>query len=209
MRRAPRTFVTPTELKDQLETEAAGIPPGEFITNPKYQHLKDVWCAAHFGIGYKRHVSPCTLWVNPEQNSDVDFAIKTKRGEFEFQTIIADVPGRRMSDEHRPLANGASRITPYEPGRGSMEGPKWIASAVQKKIGKKYSAQTTLNLLVYANFSADELRYNAVRDEVKQVTSRFASTWVVTNHLIFTVCSTEALGTLENMRLIYDFEALR
>lgn len=76
---------------------------------------------------------------------------------------------------------------------------------MQKNTDRKYSAQTTLNLLVYANFPADELRY----DEVKQVTSRFASPWVVTNHLIFSVSSTEALGSLESMRLLYDFEELR
>ena len=80
---------------------------------------------------------------------------------------------------------------------------------MRKKVSKKYSAQTSLNLLVYANFSADKLSYDAVRDEVKQVTSSFASTWVVTNHLICSVSSTEALGTLENMRLIPDFGELR
>ncbi len=203
-----RMFVTPRELKAQLEQAAATLPPGHFIRKPENQHLKDIWSAVHFGLGYQRHVRPCLLWVNTEQNSDTDFVLKTEHREFPFQTTLSDVPERRMSDDHKPGPDGRLTGQPYHPERGSREGPKWIADAVRKKVEAKYSAAHDLNLLVYANFPTNGLHYESVRTVVDEFAGQFGSIWVVTNHLICSLMSFPGLGTISGLRMIYDEQEL-
>jgi hypothetical protein len=198
-----RTFITPWELKAQLENVAATLPPGHFITKPENQPLKDTWCAAHFGIGYERHVRPCGLWVNPEQNSDTDFVLKTEGGQFPFQTTLSDAPDRRMSDDHRPGPNGKFPVQSYEPSRGTVEGPNWIADAVRKKVAANYSAARELNLLVYANFPTDGLDYESLCARLHEFSGQFRSIWIVTNHQICSVESFPILGEIPELRLIY------
>ena len=199
--RQGREFIAPRTLKAQLEAKAATLSPGTFIRNPKYQHFKDIWCAAHFGIGYERNVRPCTVWVNNEQNSDTDFVLKTNVGEFAFQTTIADVPGRRMSDEYQ---GEVSRTRFYRPGRGSEEGPTWIAEAVHRKVHANYSAAASLNILAYANFDTNGLDYGVVRAKVAPLAHSFASIWVVTNDQICSVGAKTLCGELPGMYAICD-----
>jgi hypothetical protein len=197
-------FITPRELKEQLENRAEGLPPCDFIRKPGSQVLKDTWCAAHFGIGYERHVYPCELWVNPEQNSDTDFVLKTEHGEFPFQTTLADVPERRMTDDYKPGPDGEFPVRNYEPGRGTLEGIDWISDAVQKKVAVNYSTAHELNLLIYANFPTNGLDYQSLCMKLHKYSGQFASIWVVTNHQICSVMSFLTLGEISEFRLIYD-----
>jgi len=144
------------------------------------------------------------LWANPEQNSDTDFILKTDCGEFPFQTTLSDVPGRRMSGDHKPGSDGRFPGRPYHPGRGSLEGPGWVAGAVRNKIEAKYSAAVGLNLLVYANFPTNGLAYESLRAAVSEFAGAFASIWVVTNHQICSLMSFPLLGEVRELRMIYD-----
>jgi hypothetical protein len=203
-----RKFLTPRELKAQLEDAAEGLPPGHFIRKPQYQQLKESWCAAHFGLGYQRHVAPCAVWVNSAQASDTDFVLQVNDNEFAFQTTLADVPERRMGDDHKPGADGRFPSRPYEPSRGSVEGPAWIADAVRKKVESNYAGSENLNVLVYANFPSDGLDYAATCARVDEVASPFASIWIVTNHQICSVKSFSGLGAVGELRMIYDTDEL-
>jgi hypothetical protein len=44
-----RNFTAPRAPKTQFEATAGTLSRSTFIRNPKYQHIKDIWCAAHFG----------------------------------------------------------------------------------------------------------------------------------------------------------------
>ena len=203
-----RTFLTPRDVKTQLEQAAAALPPGHFVRKPENQHLKETWCAAHFGLGYERHVRACTLWVNPQQSSDTDFVLKTEHLEFPFQTTLSDVPDRRMTDDHKPGPDGRFPGRAYEPGRGTIEGPDWIADAIRKKVAANYSAARELNLLVYANFPTNGLDYGSICTRLPEGSSNFASIWVVTNHQICSVVSFPSLGAIPELRMIYDPQEL-
>lgn len=203
-----RTFITPLKLKAQLEDVASKLPPGHFVRKPKHQALQDTWCAAHFGLGYERHVRTCTLWVNPQQNSDTDFVFKTRYGEFPFQTTLSDVPERKMTGDHKPGPDGKFPVRPYEPGRGTLEGPIWIGDAVRRKVATNYSAARELNLLVYANFPTNGLDYESVCTKLREYSGQFASVWIVTNHQICSVMSFPALGQNPELRLIYNSQEL-
>jgi hypothetical protein len=199
-----RRFVEPGQLKAELEEVAASLPAGAFIRDPKCQHLKEIWCAAHFGRGYARNVALCTVWVNAEQNTDTDFVLKVGNSEFPFQTTLSDVPGRRMGDDHKPDPTDSLRTRPYEPGRGSAEGPTWIAAAVRRKVEANYSTASKLNLLVYGNFDTNGLDYAAIRRNVEPVAGGFESIWLITNHQICSIVSTSELGEVAELRPICD-----
>lgn len=197
-----RKFVTPHELKAQLDAIAADVSVSDFIRKPQNQHLRDFWCAVHFGIGYEQHVAPCALWVNPEQNSDTDFVLNTDRGEFMFQATLSDIPERKMGDDYKAAEDGKLPVRPYEPERGSCDGPRWIADAVQKKVAINYAAASVLNLLVYANFPTNGLDYDSVCVALRPFSNCFASIWVVTSHQICSVISTPSLRELPELSLI-------
>ena len=143
------------------------------------------------------------VWVNTEQNSDTDFVLKVGHGEFAFQTTICDVPERRMGEDHKSDPAGSPRTRPYHPGRGSAEGPMWIAAAVRRKANANYSAASKLNLLVYANFPTNGLEYEVIRHEVAALAHPFASVWIVTNHQICSVGTATPCGSLEGLHFIY------
>jgi len=113
-----------------------------------------------------------------------------------------------MGDDHKPGNDGNFPVRPYEPDRGSMEGPSWIASAVQRKVAVNYAAARDLNLLVYANFSTNGLNYQSVLVALRDYFLRFASIWVVTNHQVCSVTSCAQLEEIPELRLIYDEQEL-
>jgi hypothetical protein len=112
------------------------------------------------------------------------------------------------SCRNRRGPDGKFPVRPYEPGRGTVEGPKWIADAVCKKVEAKYSSARDLNLLVYANFPTNGLDYTSVCTSLSKFAGQFASIWIVTNHLICSVMSFPALGEISDLRMIYDPQEL-
>lgn len=184
------------------ERAAAIADDYEYIRSPKHQHLKDIWCAARFGLGHERYLKKnCLLHVNNVQNSDTDFFLKLDKTAFPFQTIIADVPDRKMADDHRPERG----LLPYEPERHRSEGPSWIESAVDKKIAKQYIDVANLNLLVYANLSAHYQTYDMLCSKIRSDQKIFNSMWIITNHQICSVYSTPTLGSIMSLSDITDW----
>lgn len=201
-------FYTPKELESIFEAKAESISPTEFIRRPQHKGLKEMWCAVRFGLGYEKFVGPCFINVDLEENCDADFVVKTDAGEFPFQTRIADVPERRMGDDYKPKPDGTLSMQPYEPERGRIEGPGWIAAAVKEKMQKRYSTAKDLNLLIYANFSAHDLDYKAVCNAVRGYKDEFASIWVITNHQICSLTASVGLGEIREFSIIYSPEEL-
>jgi hypothetical protein len=201
-------FYRPKELESIFKAKAGSISPSEFIRKPQHKELKEMWCAVRFGLGYEKFVGPCSISVDLEENSDADFVLKTDAGEFPFQTRIADVPERRMGDDYKPEPDGTLPPRPYEPERGRIEGPEWIAAAVKEKIEKRYSTAKNLHLLIYANFSAHDLQYKAVCGAVRQYKEEFASIWLITNHQIGSLTESVGLGEIRELGAIHSPEEL-
>jgi hypothetical protein len=194
-------FHTPEKLKEIFEAQQENVTGSDFIRKPKYNLLKNIWCAFRFGLGYKKHVAQCWISVNKEENSDTDFFLKTKLGLFSFQTTVADVPGRRMGDEYKPTQNGISRLSTIG---GKIESNKWILNAVENKIKKRYFSLSKLNLLVYANFSSYEVNYQEISDTLQKHFGVFSSIWIITNDQICSVFTTPELGEIKYFQNIDD-----
>jgi len=200
-------FRTPQELNTFFEKLAENIAPSDFIRKPQYKLLKEAWCALRFGLGYENYVESCHVSINEVENSDTDFTLKTGAGSFPFQTTIADVPERRMGDDYKPGPDGNLPLRPYAPERGRIEGPKWIADVVREKAEKKYANSGELSLLVYANFSAHEMDYQEVCNQVKKHRSSFLSIWVITNHQICSLTTIPELGEILYFANLHESEA--
>lgn len=130
-------------------------------------------------------------------------------GEYPFQTTIADIPGRRMGDEHKPRSNGTLPLTAYEPERGRVEGPRWIAQAIKEKVEKHYANAKGINLLIYANFTAHQMDYQSICDEIEKYKNEFSSIWVITNHQIFSLVSKPDIGEVDHFAMVYSEEELQ
>lgn len=201
-------FYTPKKLESIFEAKAKSISPSEIIRKPQHKELKEMWCAARFGLGYAKFVGPCLVSVDLEESSDADFVLKTDAGKYPFQTSIADVPERRMGDDYKPEPDGTLPVRAYEPERGRIEGPEWIADAIKKKIKKRYSTARNLNLLIYANFSTHDLDYVSVCAIVREYKDYFASIWVITNHQVCSLTTSIGLGEIRGFSAIYSPEEL-
>lgn len=128
--------------------------------NPQFQKWREKWCAAMFGLGYEKFLDPCQVAINAtEQRQDADFFVEAAGREHPFQLVEALEPERRRGAEYKEFARGTRHSVPYEPARGHIEGPQWIADCIEKKVSKRYAGASHINLLVYANFPARELQH--------------------------------------------------
>jgi len=184
-------FADPEAMLSAAEAEMKGIASEELFNNPKHQPLLDRWCAGSFAVAYALHMGECRVAMEPsEAPSDADFHLRVGVGAFPFQTVEAQRPGRRRGEEYRQ----PSTLTPYRPAAEGTDGPGWIRGAVQKKVEKRYSTARQLNLLVYADFTTEQLEWATVAHELERFRDEFASLWVITYGALGTVFSTPELG---------------
>jgi hypothetical protein len=197
-------YCNPRELLVEAERAMEGIPSDELFNAAKHQKLRERWCAAMFGIGYSNHVTDCQVAVNTSRyREDVDFFLRVTGLDCGFQLTEVQRPDRRRGLEYREMADGETHLLPYQPGRGTQEGPDWLASAVDKKIAKQYMSSNTLNLLVYANFDAG-LEYSNLQARLAQYSSSFASLWVITSLHLCSVFSIPTLGSVQGWGVVRD-----
>jgi hypothetical protein len=175
-------FANPEELLSDVERQMEAVPQDVLFNDSKYAKLRESWCAAMFGMGFRRHFSPCLIQVNDtRERVDVDFFTRVDGVDFEFQLVEAQEPGRRRGLEYKQFADGTIKSIEYEPERGRIEGPAWIRGAIEKKVGKNYSGAEALHLLVYANFSAGGLKVDEVAAASAEFVGAFASVWILTS----------------------------
>jgi hypothetical protein len=195
--RPSASFIAPAEMLAQAESEMEGIPNEYLFNDPAHQKLKERWCAGMFGVGYGKHVATCQVAVNEDRyREDVDFFLRAREANWEFQLAEVQEPGRRRGHEYRQIAKDGPRLFPYEPSRGRQEGPQWLADAAQKKASKRYASSRTLNLLLYANFQAGELQHSDIVASLSRYQVQFASLWVVTSLHVCSVFSDPGLGSV-------------
>jgi hypothetical protein len=181
----------PGALLARVEADMALIPNGKLFNAPASQALFDGWCAGSFGIGYRKNVASCEVAVS-EPGSGEDFFLHAQDCYFPFETTEVLEPGRRRGDEYRK----PPRSAPYAPGAAAADGLRWLEAGVQIKVDKHYDQSSDLNLLVYADFTVDELQWSHVRNQLVKFRGCFGSLWVMAYHAIGTVFSNPELGSV-------------
>ena len=199
------TYSAPALMLEAAEKEMEPIPNDQLFNDPRHQKLKERWCAGMFGDGYSKFVGPCEVGVNDAPyREDIDIFLKVRDREWEFQLAEVQEPGRRRGLEYRHLATEKLRSIPYEPERGKLEGPLWLAEGVKKKVEKNYSRSKNMNLLLYANFPARELEHSELMERLQPFSDDFASLWIVTSMHLCSIFSPRDLGEVHGWGVVRD-----
>ena len=189
------TYVEPAVMLSVAEKEMDAIPSEQLFNDSQYQKLKERWCAGMFGLGYSTAVSPCVVAVNEAPDRmDVDIYLRSANRDWEFQLAEAQDPDRKRGLEYKQLATGAVKTIGYRPERGKLEGPIWLANGVQRKKDKNYSNSSMMNLLLYANFTANKIDHSTLVQQLSSFSTDFASLWILTNLCFCSIFSFTALG---------------
>lgn len=175
---------SPDDLLAKYYSIRSQVPTDVFYNNPKYRKTMELWCAAQFARGYAANLAPCLVFVHEEDAQTYwDFQLEIDARKLNFQLTEVLQAGRRRGDEYRKNGPGwFTTVNDYE--KGEKLGGEWIFSAIKKKYEKYGGNVSTLNLLVYVNFLADEHPYLQLCEQVADVTAHFRSVWLLDGHSI-------------------------
>lgn len=194
-------------MLEAAEKEMALIPNDALFNSARYQKLRERWCAGIFGVGFSKLVSPCTVGINDAPfREDIDLFLKVHNREWGIQLAEVQEPGRRRGLEYKEFAKEKIRSIPYDPERGRLEGPEWLAEGARRKKEKCYSGSAGMHLLLYANFPAGELEYSELTKKLQSFSSDFASLWIVTSMHMCSIFSSRELGEVSGWGMVRDIE---
>lgn len=163
-----------------------GVGNGSYLSRTEWNPAREAWVAGTFGRCLDKVCGPLELRMVDDQFPD--FEMKVAARVFQFEVTMVTQPGRKMGkeaqqaekalEEYKATQNpGVLPVKPYQPGLGEQMGPSWIAEAVARKARKGYQPQP--HLLVYANFSANDLRTHDLQLCCQAYSNSFASLWVL------------------------------
>jgi hypothetical protein len=200
-------FHDPAKLLASTERSMDRISPVKLFNDPTLQKLTERWCAAMFGIGYSQHVTPCKVAVNESRHRiDVDIFMRVASRDWEFQLSEVQRPGRRRGHEYKQLARGAVGFARFVGDPAPHDGPRWLAEGAERKKAKRYSASGKLNLMLYANFPALGLKYDAVAAALLPYAEDFGSVWVLTSMHLCSVFSQPGLREIKGWAQVRPIE---
>ena len=169
---------TPEELLAKYRKIRESVTPREFFTVPKHKKTQEFWCAAHFGRHFAHGVGPCHILIEDhDDQSDTDFVFEVAGLVHPFQITEVQAPGRRRGDEYK--RETSTKATHEDCSDGRENGPRWIRDAIEKKFNRYGGCVCHLNLLVYLNFPAYDQQYIKIREACTEVSSSFASVWLL------------------------------
>ncbi len=200
-------YEKPVALLQQAKEEMAAVANHELFNSSTHEKSREKWCAGMLGLGYEKCVAPCRVAVNnSRERLDADLFLEAAGREFPFQLVESMEPRRRRGAEYKALAAGDLKGLAYEPDRGRIEGPQWIAAAIAQKVAKNYAGSKGLNLLVYANFAGHQLGHAQVVEAARPYFPTFASIWIVTSLWLGSLHVANDLGRIEGWGIIFTPE---
>lgn len=174
---------TPQQLIGQFRAIVGPLTDEEFFRRPRHKKTQELWCAAHYSLGFEKFIAPCTVQVSEvDEQTDTDFVLQCATECFPFQITEVIEPGRRRGELVR---NGQPLVVPIDENpKGTTEGSSWVRAAIQRKVLKHYADACQLNLLCYINFSARNQQFEIVRAACNDVSASFASVWLLTGNAL-------------------------
>jgi hypothetical protein len=175
----------PDELLAQYREIRGDTTTEEFFRAPRHKKTQEMWCAAHFALGYQKGVGECYVWISDEdEQTDVDFYLEINGTKHPFQITELMEPKRKRGDEYKN-GGGESGTTHLEDWSfGTEHGPAWIRGAIEKKRGENYAGAAHLNLLVYVNFHAYQQQYDLIAQECSVASQGFGSVWLLNGNTL-------------------------
>jgi len=190
------TIYTPVDLLAKYHCIRKPIPLEDFYSHPQMSRVREMWCAANFAQSYEKNICRCLVRIDEEDSQDdVDFELGVNNQWYPFQVAEVMQPGRRRGDEYRKHVSSQTSVEDWD--RGTVKGPEWIHASIQRKLDKKYSRVSLLNLLLYLNFVENGLEFDKIRNHCEQVSFHFNSVWLLNNNTICCIKSAPNLKSLE------------
>ena len=185
----------PNELLAEHAAFRERVSASEFFNDPKHQRAREQWCAAHFSVGYEKYLAACAVHIaDTDPQNDTDFELEVENRQHHFQVTEVQEPGRRRGDEYKQ--SHTSKTIQEDWSLGTESGPEWIRAAIQKKLDR-YGSVRDLNLLVYVNFPAYQVNFEAVRELARTVAEPFASVWLLTGNALACIKANPRLANVE------------
>jgi hypothetical protein len=172
-------FISPKELLEKTESEMEKIPVSKFFNDPSehFQKLRESWIAAKYGTGMGSYSQGCLVKIIEDRQDSADFLLRLEHKDYRFQSVEVVEENRKRGLEMR----SPTALRSYRPEKGRIEGPGWVHAAVAKKVAKKYSDASKLNLLIYLDFNAAQFERDGLISSLQPFANSFASVWCITN----------------------------
>tara|TARA_R110002110_G_scaffold145689_1_gene335151 strand:- start:1123 stop:1701 length:579 start_codon:yes stop_codon:yes gene_type:complete len=157
----------------------------EFLVDSSNQRLQEMWCAARFSTGYEQHLEPCQVEIEDiDEQREYDFHLVVNGSRFPFQVFEVMEKGRLRDKDYKNLTK--AEIEEKQKSKAPLaveESIAQIENALKKKMAKHYAESLDLNTLVYININVLQLPWAPLRDMVQRLNPKFASVWMVTEHM--------------------------
>jgi hypothetical protein len=151
----------------------AGIPNETFFGDPAYKPLREAWAAGRFAKALSLRGRRIEVKLAGADERFPDFYVKCDSKERLFEFTEAMEPSRQR---HREYKEATARPF-WSDSLGRIDGQKAVAAAIQKKLDRHYSGRP--HLLVYANFSGDEIDLAECLASCGDACAGFSSVWIL------------------------------
>jgi hypothetical protein len=175
----------PLDLQKLVEAKAAELGTAAYLLDNRNQRLREMWCAARFGIGYETHVGECTLEIESEdERREYDFHLRALGSRLPFQIAEVLDSGRRRGDEYRGRTRKqVTEALDRRPSQGDWYAAKRVREALASKNQKYRTGSAGLHMLLYVNIKASSVPWASVANATEHEAKAFASVWLLTQDL--------------------------
>ena len=193
---------SPEQLLEKYRSIRNSSSTEQFMRSPKHNKTQEIWCATHFSKAFKYEFGPC--WIHISDNDEqepADFWFEFEEKQHPFQITMALDPKRRLGDEYRNFEENGHASVLEDPSRGTQFGASWISQRIEAKANQYGSEASSLNLLVYLNFTAHDQQYDTIRIASIQHAMKFNSVWLINGNAFCCIKQGDDLPSFELWRI--------
>ena len=172
---------TPQQLEAYVEAHADKVGTRAYLTERKHNRLREMWCAARFGVGYTTNFGDCFVEIEEaDEQREYDFHLLVGALRMPFQVTEVLDTGRRRGNEYREHSEDevAQRLS-LIPRRDSTYAAQRVVEELQSKASKRYAGAQQLHMLLYLNLSASSVPWASLAGPAENEARAFASVWLL------------------------------
>lgn len=173
-------------LAEYVEERAVALGTPAFVTGSSSQRLREMWCAAKFGLGYERNVAPCEIDIEElNEQREYDFHLCTDGERLPFQVAEVLDEGRRRGDEYRDrTSDEVNQLHNQRSWKDRGYAGRRVIEELHSKHKTYRSGARTIHMLLYINIKAASVPWASIANAAESESKNFASVWLVTQELI-------------------------
>lgn len=196
----------PKDLAAVVEAAANSVGTRAFITANSNKRLREMWCAAKFGMGYAKNVAHCLIDISEvDEGREFDFYLCVGNERLPFQVAeVLDKDRRRGDDYRRLTSDEINDLHNHLPWQDHWYAGRRICDELKAKALRYGSVSKSLHMLLYLNVKASSLSWASLANAAEVDSNAFASVWLITQDLICCIHSGSRWSGLVGWKLIED-----